>query len=106
MPKPSSAKWYRGASLLSLNRYEAGDVLGIAGGVSDSEAEGCATRLRDSLQVERVVITLGGSGMVAAGASASDAITRVRAVRHPTAVETDEQVAFVKAYERHVAAPR
>jgi D-beta-D-heptose 7-phosphate kinase/D-beta-D-heptose 1-phosphate adenosyltransferase len=75
--KPSSAKWYRGASLLSLNRYEAGDVLGIAGGVSDSEAEGCATRLRDSLQVERVVITLGGSGMVAAGAS----VYRVPAVQ-------------------------
>lgn len=47
--------------------------------------------------------TVAACALVAAGASASEAIARVRAVRHPTAVETVEQVAFVKAYERHVA---
>lgn len=47
--------------------------------------------------------TVAACALVAAGASASDAIDRVRAVRHPTAVETPEQVRFVQAYERHVA---
>ena len=47
--------------------------------------------------------TVAACALVASGASASQAIARVRAVRHPTAVETAEQVAFVKAYERHVA---
>jgi protein-tyrosine phosphatase len=48
--------------------------------------------------------TVAACALVAAGASASDAIARVRQVRHPTAVETPQQVAFVRAYERHVAA--
>jgi protein-tyrosine phosphatase len=48
--------------------------------------------------------TVAACALVAAGGSADDAIRRVRAVRHPTAVETSEQVAFVRAYERHVAA--
>jgi protein-tyrosine phosphatase len=47
--------------------------------------------------------TVAACALVAAGASAADAIERVRVVRHPTAVETEEQVAFVQAYERHVA---
>ena len=52
---------------------------------------------------------VGRTGMVAAcalvsgGRAAADAIARVRAVRHPTAVETAEQVAFVRAYEGHIA---
>ncbi len=52
---------------------------------------------------------VGRTGMVAAcalvsgGRAAADAIVRVRAVRHPTAVETAEQVAFVRAYEGHIA---
>lgn len=75
--KPRSARWYRGASLLSLNRYEAGDALGISGGLSDEQAEGSVEKLRDELGVERVLITLGGSGMVAAGTQ----IYRVPAVK-------------------------
>jgi len=52
---------------------------------------------------------VGRSGMVAAcalvaaGWSADAAIARVRAVRHPTAVETHEQIGFVQCYERHIA---
>jgi protein-tyrosine phosphatase len=42
--------------------------------------------------------------LVAAGMEADRAIARVRAVRHPEAVETAEQLAFVGAYERHVEA--
>jgi protein-tyrosine phosphatase len=47
--------------------------------------------------------TVAACALVAAGSSAADAIQRVRAVRHPTAVETAGQVAFVEGYERHVA---
>ena len=48
--------------------------------------------------------TVGACALVAAGSSAARAIARVRAVRHPTAVETAGQVAFVEHYERHIAA--
>ncbi len=41
--------------------------------------------------------------LVAAGWSPGDAIRRVRGVRHPEAVETDEQERFVADYEGHVA---
>lgn len=47
--------------------------------------------------------TVAACALVSAGHSAEDAIARVRAVRHPTAVETPGQVAFVQGYERHVA---
>jgi D-beta-D-heptose 7-phosphate kinase/D-beta-D-heptose 1-phosphate adenosyltransferase len=75
-PKPKSLPHYKGASLVSLNRFEASEALGLAGAVSDDEAAEGAMRLRDRLDVERVLITLGGSGMVAAGASSyrADAI--------------------------------
>ena len=47
--------------------------------------------------------TVAACALVAAGSSAADAIALVRAVRHPTAVETPGQVAFVQRYERHIA---
>jgi protein-tyrosine phosphatase len=47
--------------------------------------------------------TVAACALVSAGHPAADAIARVRAVRHPTAVETPGQVAFVQGYERHVA---
>ena len=47
--------------------------------------------------------TVAACAMVAGGASAAAAIARVRAVRHPNAVETAEQIGFVHHYERHVA---
>lgn len=47
--------------------------------------------------------TVAACAIVAAGARADAAIARVRAVRHPTAVETGEQIGFVHHYERHVA---
>jgi protein-tyrosine phosphatase len=46
--------------------------------------------------------TVAACALVEAGWSSSDAVARVREVRHPTAVETAEQEAFVGAYERHV----
>jgi protein-tyrosine phosphatase len=47
--------------------------------------------------------TLAACALVAAGWSADAAIARVRAVRHPAAVETNEQIGFVQSYERHIA---
>jgi protein-tyrosine phosphatase len=47
--------------------------------------------------------TVAACALVAGGHSAAAAIARVRAVRHPTAVETPGQVAFVQGYERHIA---
>lgn len=50
--------------------------------------------------------TVAACALVAAGSPSSDAIARVRAVRHPTAVETEKQVAFVHAYEHHIVERR
>ena len=50
--------------------------------------------------------TVAACALVAAGWDAATAIRRVRAVRHPTAVETSEQERFVDEYERHVAERR
>jgi protein-tyrosine phosphatase len=47
--------------------------------------------------------TVAACALVSAGWSADAAIARVRVVRHPTAVETTEQIGFVQSYERHVA---
>ena len=45
--------------------------------------------------------TVAACALVAAGRDASAAIAEVRRVRHPTAVETAEQEAFVEAFARH-----
>lgn len=42
--------------------------------------------------------TVAACALVAAGWEADAAIARVRAVRHPTAVETGDQIAFVRTY--------
>jgi protein-tyrosine phosphatase len=42
--------------------------------------------------------TVAACALVEAGWSADEAIARVRRARHPTAVETDAQVAFVRAF--------
>ncbi len=49
--------------------------------------------------------TVAACALVAAGWSPEEAIAQVRRVRHPTAVETPEQEAFVAAFARHRAKP-
>ena len=80
----------------------ASDMDGILASLGEPRREGDAA-----------VACMGGVGrtgtvvacaLVAAGWPAARAIERVRALRHPTAVETPEQMAFVAMYERHVAA--
>jgi protein-tyrosine phosphatase len=46
--------------------------------------------------------TVAACALVAAGWTAADAIAEVRRVRHPTAVETDEQVTFVGTFAAFV----
>lgn len=47
--------------------------------------------------------TVAACALVSGGRSAGDAIDRVREVRHPTAVETEEQQRFVGSYAERVA---
>lgn len=46
--------------------------------------------------------TVAACALVARGWDTEAAVAEVRRVRHPTAVETDEQMAFVRDYQRHV----
>ncbi len=69
-PKPKSLPFYRGASLVSLNQFEAGAALNLGHAVSHETADQSANRLREELGVERILITLGASGMAAAGETA------------------------------------
>ncbi len=48
--------------------------------------------------------TVAACALVAAGMDAVEAIRHIRAVRHPEAVETAAQEAFVAAYRRHLEA--
>jgi len=66
-PKPRSLHHYRGATLVSLNRAEASEALGLHYGLSDESALASAETLRDMCHAESVLITLGESGMAASG---------------------------------------
>lgn len=77
-PKPRSLPHYRGASLVSLNRYEAGAALGSPEGLRDDEAEAAAVEMRKRLGVDRMVVTMGASGMSAATKSGSFSVPAVR----------------------------
>lgn len=109
-----------------LARWGDPDLVGIAAvhGVTverrplaDGTAPASAAEMRSILEtVQRArdegdvaVACMGGVGrtgtvaacaLVDAGWTAAEAIAEVRRVRHPTAVETAEQVAFVEAYAR------
>lgn len=76
--KPDSLDAYAGATLVTLNRFEASDVLKREHPIGDDEAESVAFDLRARLGVDRLVVTLGGSGMVCAG---EGGVARVPAIR-------------------------
>ncbi|HVT12275.1 MAG TPA: bifunctional ADP-heptose synthase [Fimbriimonadaceae bacterium] len=67
-PKPRSVGQYVGATVLSLNRAEAGQALERWHGLSDDDAPAAAAALKDRLGVGNMLITLGESGLVASGA--------------------------------------
>jgi D-beta-D-heptose 7-phosphate kinase/D-beta-D-heptose 1-phosphate adenosyltransferase len=64
-PKPRSIESYKGANLVSLNRKEAAEALGLWQGLADGNAEIAASNLCDRLDAS-ILVTLGESGMVAA----------------------------------------
>jgi len=66
-PKPRSLPQYRGASLISLNRAEAAEATGRFRGLPNEEALDAAESVRKSLEADAVLVTLGESGMAAAG---------------------------------------
>jgi protein-tyrosine phosphatase len=77
---------------------------------SPSEMDAILAEIRSGRERGNVAVAcmggVGRTGMVAAcalvelGVDAEDAIARVRAVRHPEAVETEAQRAFVAAFAR------
>lgn len=65
-PKPRSLGQYRGANLVSLNRSEASETLGLLRPLEDEMAESAAAEIRDMFNLGATVITLGGGGLAAA----------------------------------------
>lgn len=93
-PKPKSLSRYAGARLVSLNRFEAGDSLGV-GAVSDEDARSAAEALRSRLGVGAVLITLGGSGMAAAWEGGSAQVPAVRVEVYDEAGAGDTAIATI-----------
>ncbi|HEY0868557.1 MAG TPA: PfkB family carbohydrate kinase [Fimbriimonas sp.] len=93
-PKPRSLVNYRGAALVSLNRFEAGAALG-SGQVEDADAETAAASLRTRYEVENLLVTLGGSGMAAATSEGSFRVPAVKAEVYDEAGAGDTVIATV-----------
>lgn len=77
-PKPRSLHDYRNAALVSLNRFEASEALGLKDALADNEAEAAAVELQARYGVQQIVVTLGGSGMAAAGARGAFRVPALR----------------------------
>lgn len=67
-PKPRSLDQYHRATLISLNRVETAEATRRHGGLPDSDALAAAEEVRQRLEAEAVLVTLGEAGMVAVGA--------------------------------------
>lgn len=94
-PKPRSASLFNRATLISLNRYEATDLLGLRYPLALEDAADAATELRLRLEVDGVLITLGEAGMVAAGQDGTINIRAPRVEVYDTAGAGDTVVATV-----------
>ncbi len=64
-PKPQSLEFYRGATVISLNRAEATQAYGSS--VTLDNALPAAEKIRSRHRAEAVVVTLGDEGMAVAG---------------------------------------
>lgn len=93
-PKPRSLHQYRGATVISLNRAEASEALGCWQGIADEDALGAASQLREKLGVEKTLITLGESGLVAS-AEESFVVPAPKVAVYDTAGAGDTIVATV-----------
>lgn len=70
-PKPKSLLDYRGAALVSINRYETANFLG-RDQIRDEDGPAAAIEVREKLDVDHVLVTLGASGIASAGPSGTD----------------------------------
>ena len=76
--KPGSAHFYRGADVVSLNRFEASSAMGYLNPITDDMAVETAKKLREKLEIDSLVITLGASGMVVANDHESQSVPAIR----------------------------
>ncbi len=76
--KPGSAHFYRGADVVSLNRFEASSAMGYLNPINDDIAIETAKKLREKLEIDSLVITLGASGMVVANDHESQSVPAIR----------------------------
>lgn len=93
-PKPRSLPDYRNAALVSLNRYEAADALGLES-LADEAGVDAARELRTRFGVENVIVTLGASGMAAAGPSGAWSVPAVRVELYDEAGAGDTVIATI-----------
>ncbi|MGV3614514.1 MAG: bifunctional heptose 7-phosphate kinase/heptose 1-phosphate adenyltransferase [Fimbriimonas sp.] len=94
-PKPRSLPDYRGAALVSLNRFEAADALRLPDGLADWDGESAAAELRERLGVDNLVVTLGASGMAAAGPEGTSFAPAVRVEVYDEAGAGDTVIATI-----------
>lgn len=93
-PKPRSAGYFRGATLLSLNRAEATEAIGEHRPIDVSAAEETASRLKERYGVDSILVTLGEAGMAAVGPS-SIRVAAPRVEVYDTAGAGDTVIATV-----------
>lgn len=93
-PKPSSLDQYRGFTLVSLNRAEAADALGMSQGLSDADAPDAARALADRIG-GATLVTLGESGMVACWGGRTERFSAPKVEVYDTAGAGDTVIATV-----------
>ena len=77
--KPGTLAYYKGAAMVSLNRFEASAAVGSSKPIGDDQAASVASMLREQYNIDNLVVTLGGSGMVVAASRGK--VAQVPAVR-------------------------
>ncbi len=93
-PKPSSATYYSGADLVSLNRVEAAALLGKSS-ISLEEAKKQAGSVREQLGIDSVVITLGEQGIVSNRAAETIHVAAPKVEVYDTAGAGDTAIATI-----------
>ena len=93
-PKPRSLEQYRGATLVSLNRAEASEVVGRHAEILNEDALAVAKDICDRFGVGAVLVTLGEGGMAVAGDS-SFLVSAPRVEVYDTAGAGDTVIATV-----------
>jgi len=76
--KPGTAQHYHGANVVSLNRFESSSAMGYLNPITDEMAIETAKKLREKLEIESLVITLGASGMVFANDHDAKSVPAIR----------------------------